>query len=453
MSVRRVMVLGSGGREHALAWRLGGDREAPEVIVAPGNAGLATRLPCVPVDPCDAGAVVELALARDVDLVVIGPETPLALGVADALAAAGVPAFGPSRDAAGLESSKWFAKTVLAESGVPTARAVRCDSTTAARAALDGFAPPWVLKADGLAAGKGVRVTADREEAHGFLEACLGGGAFGAGGRVVVIEEYLAGEEASVLAVTDGERFVLLPAARDFKRALEHDLGPNTGGMGAWAPHPAVSGVLEAEIAERVIAPVLRRMRERGTPYRGTLYAGLMLTDEGPKVIEFNARFGDPEAQAVLPLVSGSLAECLAGVARGALDPGTVGRRPGAAVAVALTSSAYPAEAATAGRIEGLEACEGCEGILVFHAATAPEGGGHRITGGRAAYVVATADTPATAATRIRAAMASLGGQGWRHRADVARWGADAGSAEIGTDSGAGSAPGPGSRAAFNRGG
>ena len=419
MMPRRVLVLGSGGREHALAWRLAADRPGPEVIVAPGNPGIAASFECVNLDPSDPAAVTRLCRDRAIELVVVGPELPLAAGIVDALTDAGVAVFGPSRAAARLESSKWFAKTVLGEAGSPTARAVRCTGAGEARAALEHFGAPWVLKADGLAAGKGVMVTSDRDESQAFLDACFAGAAFGASGEVVVIEEFLEGTEASVMAVCDGERFVLLPAARDFKRAFERDLGPNTGGMGAWAPHPDVGSDREREAGERVIAPVLRRMRERGTPFRGVLYAGLMLTGKGPVVIEFNTRFGDPEAQAVLPLVGGAFAGLLAGAARGALDAGAIRRQEGAAVAIALTDADYPGSASGMGRIEGLDACEAREGVRVFHAATAREGASWRVTGGRAAYVTASGADLADAGTRARAAVESLGGSGWRYRRDI----------------------------------
>jgi phosphoribosylamine--glycine ligase len=420
MQPRRMLVLGAGAREHAIARRLAQDPVPTEVLVAPGNPGIATAFPCVPLDPVDPAAVLAAVREHAIDLVVVGPEAPLAAGVVDALAAAGVEAFGPTREAARLETSKWFAKTVLAEAGAPTARAVRAGSVAEAAAALDGFPAPWVLKADGLAAGKGVLVTADREAAREFLEACFSGDAFGASGSVVVVEEFLAGDEASLFAVTDGERFVLLPAARDFKRALDGDRGLNTGGMGARAPHAGVDATLEREVGEQVVAPVLRAMRARGTPYRGVLYVGLMLTAAGPKVIEFNARFGDPETQAVLPLLGGDFGALLAGAAREALDPGAVRREPGAAVAVVIADEKYPERPSGEARVTGLEAATRRAGVHACFAGVTRDGEAWKITGGRALSIVATGRDAREAAQQARDAVADLGGRGWRRRFDVA---------------------------------
>jgi len=425
----RYLVVGSGGREHALAWRLALDPGHPEVLVAPGNDGMAAAFERLPVAEGDAAGLVRAARARGVTLVVIGPEAPLAAGVADALVAQGVAVFGPSASAARLEASKWFAKEVMREAGVPTARASVHEDAAEARAALDGAGPPWVLKADGLAAGKGVLVTAARAEAEAFLAACLEGGRFGEGGRRVLIEEFLAGEEASVMAVCDGARHVLLPPARDYKRARDGDAGPNTGGMGAFCPTPAVDAAAEERIGREIVAPVLAAMAARGTPFRGLLYCGLMMTAAGPRVIEFNVRFGDPETQAVLPLVTGSLGALLASAARGDLAPQAVGRAPGAAVAVALVDEGYPDAVRGGGAIEGLDALAAHEGVAVFHAGTAREGGAWRVRGGRAAYVVGRAPGRDEARARAYGAIAALGGRGWRCRSDVAGVGAAQGAA------------------------
>jgi phosphoribosylamine--glycine ligase len=416
---RRILVLGSGGREHALAWRLARDPERPEVLVAPGNDGMERSFRREAVDAESPRDVVALARRERVDLVLVGPEAPLAAGVADALAAAGLAVSGAAREPARLESSKWFAKQVMREAGVPTAAAEAHESREAALAALEGFAPPWVIKADGLAAGKGVLVTESHAEAAAFVRECLEAGRFGSSGRRVVLEQFLEGEEASLIAVCDGTRHVLLPAARDYKRAFDHDRGPNTGGMGSFAPTAAVTAAVEAEVGECVIAPVLRTLTARGTPYRGALYAGLMLTRDGVRVVEFNARFGDPETQSIVPLLEGSLGALLASAARGALEPGAVRRAPGAAVTLALVDEGYPDAVRGSGVVRGLDALER-NGVLVFHAGTRRQGEDWGIRGGRAAYLTATAATVEQARARVMAARATLSGEGWRSRGDIA---------------------------------
>jgi phosphoribosylamine--glycine ligase len=415
----RVLVLGSGGREHALAWRLARDPERPEVVVAPGNDGIARAFRTVHVRETDPDAVVDLARRERPSVVVVGPEAPLAAGVSDALIGAGVPVFGASRAAARLESSKWFAKELMREASVPTPAAEAFGEADAAIAALARFGPPWVVKADGLAAGKGVLVTEQRSEAEAFVRACLEGGRFGEGGRRVLLETHVAGEEASAVAICDGVEHVLLPCARDHKRAFDGDHGPNTGGMGSFAPTPAVSAELERVISDSLITPVLRAMAARGTPYRGALYAGLMLTPSGPHVIEFNARFGDPETQSTLPLLEGSLARLLAGAARGAIDRAAVRRSPAAAVTVAIVDEGYPDAVKGGGRLRGLDAVEK-DDVLVFHAGTRWEQGEWVVRGGRAAYLTAVAGSLEAARERVNAARSRLSGPGWRARTDIA---------------------------------
>jgi phosphoribosylamine--glycine ligase len=414
----RIVVVGRGGREHALAWRLARD-PGVEVSLAPGNAATAESFASIAVDETDADAVVRACLEAEATLVVIGPEASLAAGVVDALTDAGIPAYGPTRAAARIESSKWFAKEIMSEANVPTARATRCATVAAALAALADYPPPWVIKADGLAAGKGVLVSSDRDEVESFVRSCLESGRFGEQGAVIVIEEFLNGEEVSVMAVCDGERHLLLPAARDHKRALDGDHGPNTGGMGAFAPSPRLDAAGAAEVARRVIRPVLARLATRGTPFRGTLYAGLMLTAAGPRVLEFNARFGDPETQVVMPLLEGSLVQLLDGAARGALDPDTIRTGSGATVGVTLVDEGYPERVQGAGVIEGLDRIVS-DDTFVFHAGTAPEGARWKVTGGRAATVVARRTTLAEARAAAYQAVDRLGGSGWRCRRDIA---------------------------------
>ncbi|NOT32595.1 MAG: phosphoribosylamine--glycine ligase [Candidatus Eisenbacteria bacterium] len=421
MSAReRILVIGDGGREHALAWRLSRDPETEWLGVAPGNDGMRATFDCVDVSPVDLPAQLELARRVRATLVVVGPEAPLAAGVVDAFEGAGITCYGPGREAARLESSKWFAKQVMHAAGVPTASAECCRTLEAARAALAMSRGPWVLKADGLAAGKGVCVTSEAAEAEAFARACLEDQRFGAAGASLLIETYLVGEEVSMLAVCDGERFVLLPPARDYKRAHDGDRGPNTGGMGAYAPALALDAALETRIGAEVVAPVLREMAARGMSFKGTLFVGLMLTQDGPQVLEFNVRFGDPETEALVPLIDGSLTRLLAGAARGKLDRTAVTRAPGATVSVALCAAGYPEAIGEGGIITGLEAIDSHPECQVFHAGTRRVATGWEVRGGRAAHVVARASDLATARTRAYAAVAALGGSGWRVRHDIA---------------------------------
>jgi phosphoribosylamine--glycine ligase len=430
----RILIVGGGGREHALAWRLARDPDVERILVAPGNDGIARVFLCRPIAESDHAALLELCRAERVTLAVIGPEAPLAAGLADRLAAGGVRVFGPSAAAARLEASKWTAKQLMESCGVPTARARLCGTRAEAAAALDSFAPPWVVKADGLASGKGVRVTGDRAEADAFIGACLEEARFGAAGQRVVIEEFLRGEEASLMAVCDGERFLLLPSARDHKRSEDGDRGPNTGGMGAYAPAPRVDAALEATIGRAIVRPVLEAMAARGTPYRGVLYVGLMLTSEGPKVVEFNCRFGDPETQVVLPLLGGSLARLLDGAAAGRLDPSAVSREPGVAVSVAIVDEGYPETTTGGGTLDGLEGLMAREDIVIFHAGTAFIDGRWRVRGGRALHIAARGSSLGEARARVYAAVDALRGTGWRCRRDIAAAGisGDAAAAAVG---------------------
>ncbi len=436
MTTSRVLVVGSGGREHALAWRLARDADVSEVLVAPGNDGMGRSFRRLALDEKDGAALVEACRRERIDLVVIGPEAPLAAGVADTLSSASIATYGPSGAAARLESSKWLAKGAMWEAGVATAQAERHTSFAEARAALGSFSPPWVIKADGLAAGKGVLVTSSREEAEAFSRDCLEGARFGASGRVVLIEQFLDGEELSLMAVCDGRDFTILPGARDYKRALDGNAGPNTGGMGAYAPAAAADAALMEEVATRVVRPVLDTMTRRGAPFGGTLYAGLMLTATGPKVLEFNVRFGDPETQVVMPLLDGSFARLLASAAAGRLDPTAVRPSCECAVAVALVDDGYPDAVQGGGTLLGLDRAAERHGVTVFHAATKWDGKEWRVSGGRAAYVVATAPTREAAREKAYATVADVGGEGWRCRRDIAADGSMAAVARPATGAG-----------------
>jgi phosphoribosylamine--glycine ligase len=437
----RILIVGSGGREHAIAWRLSRDADVGHLCVAPGNDGIARSFPCHAVAETDHAALLDLCRAERITLAVIGPEAPLAAGLADRLSGSGIAVFGPSAAAAQLEASKWAAKQLMECRGIPTAGARVCGSRAEALAALAAFERPWVIKADGLAAGKGVLVSEDRAEVEAFLIACFDQARFGVAGRRVLIEEFLRGEEVSLMAVCDGERFVALPAARDYKRAGDGDRGPNTGGMGAFAPVPRVSAALEAEIGHIIVRPVLEEMAARGTPYRGVLYLGLMLTASGPRVVEFNCRFGDPETQAVLPLVEGSFARLLAGAAAGTLEPGAVRRGHGAVVSVAVVDEGYPGEVRGGGTIEGLDDRMAEQDVLVFHAGTAFVDGRWRVRGGRALHVAARAETLAEARARAYRALDCLGGPGWRCRRDIAANAGAAQGAETSAETAAGTRP------------
>lgn len=380
----RILVVGGGGREHALVWKIAQSPLAHEVVAAPGNAGIASVARCVPLSADDVTGLSRFAADERFDLVVVGPENPLTLGLADRLADAGVPVFGPSRAAAQLEGSKWFAKDLMLRAGIPTARAWLASSRDEAlgRAREIGF--PVVVKADGLAAGKGVVIARDARALEAAVDDALVRGVFGPSGERVVVEECLEGEEVSVLAFVDGLRTALLVPSQDHKRAHDGDEGPNTGGMGAYAPAPVLDAAAMEDVRRRVIDAAVGALEEyHGVTYRGVLYAGLMVTAEGPKVLEFNCRFGDPETQAVLPLLDGDIVEIMLSVAHGALDPSSVRTRPGAAACVVLASGGYPGHHEKGKDIRGLEAAAAIDGVLVFHGGTAVQGERVVTAGGR----------------------------------------------------------------------
>lgn len=382
----RVLIVGGGGREHALAWKLTQDQPSIEIIAAPGNPGLATLGRCVAVNADDIPGIVALAMQAKPALVLIGPEAPLAAGLADALRTVGIPVFGPSRGAARIESSKAFAKALMREAGVPTARAVRCiDAGTAKRAARD-FGAPVVIKASGLAAGKGVIVCETIADADAAIDSMLRDDSFGAAGREVLVEEFMEGEELSLFAISDGTTVLPMLAAQDHKRLLEGDLGPNTGGMGAYAPVSLGSDALVADAVERVFVPTLEALRSAGAPFSGLLYAGLMLTAQGPKVVEFNCRFGDPETEAILPLLENSLLEPLLAVANGfGLSDQSLRWSGNHAVTTVVAAAGYP-EGPHKGAVIELPPRE--SNVHVFHAGTALNAAGELVTAGGRVFAV-----------------------------------------------------------------
>lgn len=404
-----------------------------EIIVSPGNDGMGRSFRRLDIPDTDGAALAKTAEDEKIQLAVIGPDAALAAGVADAFDAKRIPVYGPTRSAAKLEWSKWFAKEVMTQVGVPTARASRFDRLDDARQALPSFGPPWVIKADGLAAGKGVLVSREREEVLDFLAGSLEGDRFGESGRTVVMEEYLEGDELSLTAVCDGRAYVLLAPARDYKRSREGDQGPNTGGMGAYAP--AVERAIADQAGRRIIAPLLTVMSRRGMPFRGTLYAGLMITRDGPKVLEINARFGDPETQAVLPLVEGSFARLLMSAARGDLESQSIRPSDQHTVVVALVDEGYPEAVHGGGTLTGLDRAAEQHGVTVFHAGTRWENEEWVVRGGRAAYVVAKAATREEARDHAYAAIADVGRNGWRYRTDIAFDGVSAATSRPGTNS------------------
>ncbi len=408
----RVLVVGSGGREHALVRSLASDGDVAELHAAPGNPGIGELAELHPVDPTDPGQVTGLATTTGSDLVLIGPEAPLVAGVADAVRAAGIRCFGPGKDAAMIEGSKSFAKQVMTAAGVPTAAARTCRTETEVSAALDAFGPPYVVKADGLAAGKGVVVTTDRREAVQHARAT----------GTVVVEEFLDGPEVSVFALAAGTGAVPLLPAQDYKRAHDGDAGPNTGGMGAYAPLPWAPPDLAEETLATVIEPALAELSRRGTPYSGLLYAGLCLTAKGIRVVEFNARFGDPETQVVIDRLSTPLSGLLAAVADGDLAAAPPARwLPGAAVTVVIAAEGYPGSPVRGDGIDGIAEAGRVPGAYVLHAGTATNGSGQTVSaGGRVLNVVGTGEDQALARDAAYRAAALIRMRGGWYRSDIA---------------------------------
>ena len=394
-----ILLLGSGGREHALAWKIAGSPLVERLYCAPGNAGIAKECELVALDPADHAAVIAFSKARTIDLVVIGSEAPLCAGIVDDLAAAGIKAFGPSRAAARLEGSKGFTKDLCKANDIPTAGYARFSAAAPAIAHLHQHGLPVVVKADGLAAGKGVVVAESLAEAEAAIEKMFAG-ELGAAGAEVVIEEFLHGEEASFFALCDGETAIALAAAQDHKRAFDGDRGPNTGGMGAYSPAPIMTDDLSRRVMNEIVLPTVRVMKSMGTPYKGVLYAGLMITSAGPKLIEYNVRFGDPECQVLMLRLMSDLVPALLASCDGVLKNFDLRWYTDAALTVVMAAKGYPGPYAKGSVIEGLDAAASVEGVEIFHAGTLAQEGCILAHGGRVLDVCATGKTIAQAQAR-----------------------------------------------------
>jgi phosphoribosylamine---glycine ligase len=415
----KVLVVGSGGREHALAWRLAQSTSVDELLAAPGNPGIAQEAECLPVAADDVRGIADLVEREGVDLTVVGPEVPLVAGLADELLARGRCVFGPTKDGAQLEGSKAWTKELCEKHGIPAARSHTVTSMGEALEAIDAFGAPYVIKADGLAAGKGVVIAEDRREAVAALEACLVEHAFGEAGAVALVEEYLSGREVSAFALTDGRDVLPLVMAQDFKRVGDGDTGPNTGGMGAYSPVPFVDDATE-RIWDDVLTRTVRAMEAEGVRYRGVLYAGLMLTAEGPKLLEYNCRFGDPETQVIMPRLRSDPAELFLACAEGNLAHYLPHWTPEACVTVVCASGGYPGAHETGFEVQGLEAAAEVEGAVVFHAGTAERGGRVVASGGRVLAVSGLGVTIADARARAYEACSRISFEGMYHRRDIA---------------------------------
>lgn len=404
----RVLIIGSGGREHALAWSIAASPLLGKLFVAPGNPGTAELAENIPVAAGNIAGLVEFAVAQKIDLVIPGPEAPLVAGIADACAAAGIACCGPTAAAAALEGSKAFCKDIADAAQIPTADWAEFEDEDEAHDYIDEVGAPIVIKADGLAAGKGVVVATTEDEAHAAISAIMGDKIHGAAGAKIVIEECLFGEEISLFALCDGLDAVYLGVAADHKRVGENDTGPNTGGMGAISPPPWASAEIIEESMEIIIRPALAEMARRGTPFRGFLFAGLMLTDDGPKLIEFNVRFGDPECETLLPLMASDLLAALHAAASGTLKSARMDWKNEASATVVMCSKGYPGAYATGAEIYGLEEAGALPGVHIFHAGTMAEQGSILANGGRVLAINATAETLREAVARAYAAVDTL---------------------------------------------
>ncbi|WP_118132542.1 phosphoribosylamine--glycine ligase [Oceanicella sp. SM1341] len=413
-----ILILGGGGREHALAWAISRNPLCEKLYCAPGNGGIADVAECVALDAEDGAAVRDFCREAGVEFVVVGPEAPLAAGVADVLREAGILTFGPGREAAQLEASKTFTKEICDACGAPTAAWARFTDEAEALAYVRAQGAPIVIKADGLAAGKGVVVAMSLAEAEAAITDMLGG-AFGAAGASVVVEEFMQGEEASFFVLTDGRDVLALATAQDHKRAFDGDEGPNTGGMGAYSPAPVMTPEMEARALDEIVKPCIAEMARRGTPYQGVLYAGLMIGPEGPRLVEYNVRFGDPEAQVLMLRAGAGMLDALLAAARGTLGGFAIDWADDPALTVVMAAKGYPGAYAKGEAIGGLAAANAVEGVTVFHAGTKAEGGAILSNGGRVLNVTATGPTLAEARARAYRAVEAIDWPGGFCRTDI----------------------------------
>lgn len=416
----QVLVIGGGGREHTLVWKLAQSKKVTKLYAAPGNPGMKDLAECVDLDIADLDGLADWAEKHAIDLTVVGPEAPLVAGIVDVFKARGLTIFGPSAKAAEIEGSKIFSKELMEKYGVPTAFFKVCDNLADARAFVEEKGAPIVIKADGLAAGKGVVVAMTRDEALAALDEMMGAHKFGSAGNRVVIEEFMEGEEASLLAFTDGKTIVPMLAAQDHKRVNDGDQGPNTGGMGAYCPAPVMTDALKEKTVKEVLRPIVDALAKEGRPYSGCLYAGLMIKGDSVKVVEFNARFGDPETQVVLPLLKSDLAEIMVACVNGTLTPDLVEWSDKAAVCVVMASGGYPASYKKGIPITGLKAANAMDDVVVFHAGTREEDGKILTNGGRVLGVTAVADDIPSAQQKAYDAVDKIHFDGAHYRQDIA---------------------------------
>jgi phosphoribosylamine---glycine ligase len=417
----KILVIGSGGREHALIWKLSQSSEVDKIYCAPGSAGIAEFAELVAVAPHQIDKLADFAAEQKIDLTVVGPELPLTLGISDLFESRGLKIFGPKRDAAQLEGSKAFAKEIMTKNSIPTAAAGIFSDVQSARRYLDENPAPYVVKADGLAAGKGVLICASREEAESAIDEIVIKKAFGRAGEKVVIEEFLEGEEASFMVLTDGDHVLALPSSQDHKRVFDNDQGPNTGGMGAYSPAPVVTQAVEDRVLREVVTPLMAGLKRQGIVYRGVIYVGLMITKTGPKVLEFNARFGDPECQVIMMRLKSDLVPLLQATINGTLRTVRPEWYPDPAVCVVLSAGGYPGSYETGTEIRGLEKLKDWSKGFVFHAGTSKESGRWQTSGGRVLGVTARGGDLAAAVQEVYRGVNAISWDRMHYRRDIAR--------------------------------